>query len=364
MNQADAKLMERALILAKKGRGAVSPNPMVGACVAKGSRIISEGYHKEFGGPHAEMEALKKAGSRARRATLYVTLEPCSTWGKTPPCVREILRSGISRVVVGTLDPNPQHKGKAIALLRKNRVRVAVGILREKCDALIGPFGKWIKRKLPYVTMKLALSLDGKIATRSGDSKWITGEPARKFAHELRARHDAVLVGKNTALRDDPRLTVRHSLNGRNPWRVVLDTHGDISPKHRIFQGKGVSFLVCGDRYVKRIARKFSRCSVSMVPVRVDSKGRINLTLALRKIAQAGVISLLVEGGGEVAWDFFKRKLVDEAYFIISPKIIGGRNAKTAVEGEGISSVSRAFSLRRVSVRPLGRDFVVHGYTA
>jgi len=361
MKHSHDTFMARALRLAEKGRGRVSPNPMVGACLVKNGKIIAQGFHQEFGGAHAESEVLQRAGSRAKGAVLYVTLEPCSTWGKTAPCAQAIIRSGIKEVVIASLDPNPKHRGKGIQILKKSGIKVRVGVMREDAEHQNRAFKKWITKKRPYVILKLAESLDGKIATRTGDSKWISSEPARKFAHRLRAESDAVLVGKNTVLRDNPKLNVRHVKARKQPWRIVLDAKAEISKSAKVFNRQSATVLVCADPYFKRAVRKFSKQFVSIVPVALDQNKRLRLDSALEKLGKLGVTSVLAEGGGEVAASFIEKKLADEIYFVIAPKIIGGRGSKTSVEGEGISTMASAVLIRNKKVIQIGDDIVISG---
>ncbi|PIQ85609.1 MAG: riboflavin biosynthesis protein RibD [Candidatus Omnitrophica bacterium CG11_big_fil_rev_8_21_14_0_20_45_26] len=361
-NPHHARFMARALQLAARGRGRVSPNPLVGACVVRNGHIIAEGYHANFGGPHAEIVALKRLGKRAKGATLYVTLEPCSTWGKTPPCTDFIRQNGIKHVVIGCQDPNPLHAGRGIRLLRQKGIRVTANILREEAVKLNEAFAKWIKTQMPFVILKMAESLDGKIATETGDSKWVSGKAAREWAHSLRASVDGILVGKNTILKDNPRLTARHGRFKRtNPWRLVLDTKAQLSNRHRIFHQSGTTVLVCGESYLNRAVQKHRRSHISVMPVKLKDQ-KIDLRELVIKLGRLGVTSLLVEGGGETAASFLKSHLVDKIYFVIAPKIIGGKHAPTAVEGDGIRLLKEAKTILRVQVRLLDRDLLVEGY--
>lgn len=371
MNRLDRLMMTRALVLAERGRGLTSPNPVVGACVVKNNKVISEGYHQAYGAPHAEVIALKKAGKKAQGATLYLTLEPCSSWGKTPPCVQMIIRSGVKKVVIAALDPNPKHHGRGIRILKKAGIAVKVGVLRQESEKQNRAFRKWITTKKPYVTLKLAESLDGKIATRTGDSKWITSPPARKFAHQLRASADAVLVGKNTVLRDNPKLTVRLGDSPqkgglsprrlRQPWKVVLDANAEISKNANIFRGDSTTVLICALNKFKFAAKKFASKRVAILPAALGRNDKLDLRPALEKLGKLGVTSILVEGGGEVAASFLEKKLADEIHFVIAPKIVGGRSAKTSIEGEGVAKVHSAVQLRNRQVRQLGDDVIISG---
>lgn len=353
--------MERALALAEKGRGLTSPNPIVGACLVKGNRLIAEGFHAFFGAPHAEIEVIRKAGRKTRGATLYVTLEPCSTYGKTPPCTEAICAAKIARVVAGTIDPNPKHRGRGISILKQSGIRVKAGVLKQESEKQNEAFSKWIRTGIPFVTLKMAQSLDGKIAARTGASRWISGPEARAWVHHLRASQDAIVVGKNTVLRDDPRLTVRNGRLRREPWRIVLDEKGVVSTRARIFRSAGPSVLVCSGKFFRRVSNKFRNTKVTILSVKA-SDGRLSLNQLLRHLGALGITSLLVEGGGEVAWSFFKSGFVDKVEWIFAPKIIGGRTAKTSVEGSGIDSLAKAYLIQPDRIVRLGDDILFEGY--
>lgn len=331
----DEKFMRRALKLAEKGRGRVSPNPCVGAVLAQGGRVVGRGFHAVFGGPHAEVVALEQAGAKAKGATLYVTLEPCSTFGKTPPCVEAIRRSGLKRVVAATLDPNPRHRGRGLKLLRRAGIRVETGVEEPAAKKLIRGFARWIARKTPYVMVKEAMTLDGKIATRTGDSRWVSGPQARRWVHQLRREVDAILVGKKTALRDNPRLTARlaSDSNGHQPRRIVLSSTSNFPRSLKLFLDEnGDKTWVLGGKSISSL---------------------------LKRLGKKGITTLLVEGGGETVSRFFKAKAVDKLYLVVAPKIVGGRQAVTPVEGTGIARMRSALKAKRWQMRPLGRDFLI-----
>ena len=348
--------MRRALELAEKGRGKTSPNPLVGALVVQGGKIVGQGHHPYFGGPHAEIIALEKAGKRAKGATLYVTLEPCSSWGKTPPCVDTVIASGVKKVVVGSLDPNPRNHRAGILKLKNSRIRVRVGILAETVEKQNRTFFKAMRTGFPFVTLKMAQSLDGKIATRTGASRWISSEPARKLVHGLRSQADAVLVGKNTALLDNPKL---QGVNGRagKPWRIVLDPDLEIRAAARIFQGPQLTFVVVSEKKLKQISNQLSTNRRILLPIPAR-QGKLDLKFLLKKLVSLGVHHLLVEGGGEMAWSFVRGGFVDRLIWIMAPKIVGGRSAKTSVEGEGVETPQRAIPLQWEKVYRLGPDWV------
>jgi diaminohydroxyphosphoribosylaminopyrimidine deaminase/5-amino-6-(5-phosphoribosylamino)uracil reductase len=294
----DERFMRRALALARRGIGMTSPNPVVGAVLARGGRIIAEGWHKRAGEAHAEVNALRCVN--ARGATLYVTLEPCCTHGRTPPCTDAIIAAGIKRVVVAATDPNPKHRGRGLRLLKCAGIRVDAGLLAKEATGLNRAFNKWITTGMPLVIAKAALSLDGRMATRTGDSKWITSDAARREAHELRSQVDAVMVGAKTVTRDDPRLTLRHGVRGRQPWRVVV---GRCLRTARVFT----------DVHRERTLHFTTR----------------NLRMVLRKLGRRGITSVLIEGGPTLLSAAFDAGVVDRVAFFFAPKVIAGK-AKVA----------------------------------
>ena len=336
----DERFMRRALTLARRGLGKTSPNPCVGAVLVRNGKIIGEGWHKRAGGPHAEVFALR--GSNARGATLYVTLEPCSSWGRTPPCTEAIIPSGIKRVVVAALDPNPKHNGRGLRVLRRAGVRVTAGLLADEANELNAAFNKWITTGLPLVTAKAALSLDGKMATDTGDSKWITDEAARRKAHQMRARVDAIMVGANTVIRDNPRLTLRHGVRGQQPWRVVVDSRGR-SPKNAhlfrdAFRHRTIVFTTEHSSVNWRRYLVLLGIIVIVVPAK---RGRVDLRAALGELGRMEVTSVMVEGGATLQRAMFDEHLVDRITFFYAPMIIAGA-----------TKVSRALRLQ-------GESFVV-----
>lgn len=357
--------MRRALALAEKGRETVSPNPMVGACVVLKGRLVGSGFHEVFGGPHAEPNALAKAGKKAQGATLYVTLEPCATWQKTPPCAPLIKEKGIREVVIGCLDPNPLNHGKGVRFLRKNGIRVTVGVLESKVREQNEGFFKHVIAKRPFVTLKMAQTLDGKIATREGLSRWISSSASRQFVHELRAKHDAVLVGKNTFFQDDPLLAApqgsRASAAGK-PWKVVMTSAARWSSKARILKDDRLTIAVFPEKELGAMVAKAGarKQSLLLLPVR-EKRGRIEVQHLLERLASLGVNKLLVEGGGELAWSFLEDGCVDRAYWIVAPKIFGGRSAKTSVEGYGVKVPDQAFPFKISKVKRSGEDWIFEG---
>lgn len=360
------KWMRLALELAEKGRFSTSPNPMVGAVLVRENKQIAQGCHQKYGGPHAEIIALRRAGRKARGSTLYVTLEPCASWGKTPPCVTAILESGIREVFIGALDPNPKNHGKGIRALKNAGVKVAGGILASEVQKQNEAFFKYVRTGLPFVTLKMAQSLDGKIATRTGLSRWISSEAARDFVHRLRAEQDAILVGTQTLLKDNPLLSPRVNPNGLiqkgKPWRVVLDARLRISPTARIFRGEQITVIAISEKIVKGLPAKTKKWNgrVTLLPV-AEHQGHLDLKDLLTRLGALGIAKLLVEGGGETAWSFLEAGLVDKFYWIVAPKFFGGTQAKTSVEGPGVRIPSQAIRPSSLKCTPLGEDWLFEG---
>jgi diaminohydroxyphosphoribosylaminopyrimidine deaminase/5-amino-6-(5-phosphoribosylamino)uracil reductase len=350
----DERFMQRALSLARRGLGKTSPNPVVGAVLVRNGRIIGKGYHKRAGGPHAEVFALR--GVNARGATLYVTMEPCCTWGKTPPCTDAIIAAGVKRVVVAALDPNPKHDGHGLKVLRRAGIRVDAGLLADDATRMNESFNKWITTGLPFVIAKAAMSLDGKIATRTGDSKWITSETARKEAHKLRARVDAIMVGANTVIRDDPQLTMRHGIRGRQPWRVVVDARGRCPRSASLFTDKlrRRTIVLTTTRSPARWRRYLALLGIAVVTGRAKN-GWVDLNGVLRALGKMNVTSVLVEGGGELLGSLFDQRLIDKVSLFYAPLVIGGRKAVTAAEGEGAARVNQAVHLRDCRWQRIGQ---------
>ncbi len=355
----DRRMMDLALRTGARGRP--SPNPHVGAVVARGGEVIATGYHEKAGQAHAEVMALGRAGRRARGATLYVTFEPCNHFGRTPPCTEAIVRAGISRVVVGCPDPAPHVPG-ATRKLRRAGIDVTVGVERERARALIADFEKHITTGLPFVTLKAAVTLDGRIATRTGDSRWITGERARKEAHRLRDRSDAVLVGVGTLLADDPSLTVRH-VRGRDPLRAVVDTRLRTRPDARILtqSSKAATLLFHGPGASAARRRVLDRAGAELVEVPVGPHGHVDLHAVLRDLGRRGVVRLLVEGGASVHGALLAEGLCDRAAVFVAARILGDPEAVPLACGPRVDRVSEAFRVRDPEVRRLGDDVLIRG---
>ncbi len=368
MRSTDINYMRSALLLAKRGHGCTSPNPMVGAVLVKGGRVIGRGWHRKAGLPHAEIEAIADAqrrGQSVKAATLYVTLEPCSTHGRTPPCTEAIIASGIRRVVAGTVDPNPRHRGNGLILLRRAGIQVIHGVLAEECEQLNEAFNFWVTRGHPFVTVKSAMTLDGKIATSTGQSKWITGLPARRFGMKLRKDADAILVGVNTILADDPRLTVRIAQRSARVSapprlrRIVLDAYGRTPFKAKVISdalAHLTTIVVSRAAPKKRIHALAKRVRVLQAPA---DNGLINLPWVLSRLGTENVTNLLVEGGGEVNASFLLSGLAQRIAFFYAPKILGGASAPKAVGGEGVKNLKNALPLTNVEWTKLGRDWLL-----
>lgn len=352
--------MARALALAARGLGRTWPNPPVGAVFVRGGRVVGEGFHRRAGGPHAEIEALRRAGTRAQGAELYVTLEPCTFHGRTPPCVEALLPLRLRRVVVGTTDPHPRVRGRGVRRLRAAGVPVTVGVGRDEAERLLAGFRSLVLAGRPRVTLKLAMSLDGRIAARGGDARWITGTAARRLAHQLRDVHDAVLVGANTVRADDPRLTCRLR-GGRDPVRVVLAGSGLALPaRARVLQPGGPPTWVVAprDAAAARIAA-LRRRGVEVVLLGARG-GRIPFDRVVRALGARGLTTLLVEGGGTVASAALRAGVVDRVVLFLAPLLLGG-DAVAGVGALGITRVVRALRLVDLRLARAGRDVVLDG---
>jgi diaminohydroxyphosphoribosylaminopyrimidine deaminase/5-amino-6-(5-phosphoribosylamino)uracil reductase len=357
---AEERFMRLALREARRGIGRTSPNPAVGAVLVKGGRVVGRGHHARAGAPHAEVAAIRDAGARARGADLYTTLEPCDHFGRTPPCSLAILEAGVRRVVSGSSDPNPQVNGRGIRRLRRAGVAVETGLLRAACDAVIEPWARFITTGRPHVTLKVASTLDGRIATAGGDSRWVTGAESRALVHRLRDASDAVLVGAGTARADDPRLTTRlPGGRGRDPIRVVLDSRLALPPGLRLFRQRSASPTI-----VAHVAGtppgspprgvEYLRCKAR--------RGRVDLEDLLSRLGKRGVTTLLVEGGAEVSRSLLERGLVDRLALFLAPKLAGG--GLSWLPGKGPGRMADALALQDMEVRNVGGDLLVTGRPA
>ncbi|MBI1729392.1 bifunctional diaminohydroxyphosphoribosylaminopyrimidine deaminase/5-amino-6-(5-phosphoribosylamino)uracil reductase RibD [Candidatus Acetothermia bacterium] len=356
--------MRRAIELAELGSGYVNPNPLVGAVLVKEGKIIAEAYHERFGEPHAEALALQRAGKAATDADLYVNWEPCISYpGKrTPACVDQIISSGIRRIIVATSDPTPEVNGKGIQHLRKAGIEVIGGILENEAKRLNEIRAKFAVTGRPFVLLKMAMTADGKIATRTGDSQWVSSGESLKLAHRLRVRYAAVLVGIGTVLHDDPQLTVR-KVKGRDPIRIVLDSKGQIPLSARLFylesQAPTIIATCCmSSEKAEQIKKLKTKTPIEIWRLPEDSAGHVDLNALVNGLGERQIDSLLVEGGSGIAAAFLQQRLLDKLTFIIAPKLLGGESAPTPIGGQGIASMAKAISLKEPAVRMLGNDVV------
>ncbi|MBN2397428.1 MAG: bifunctional diaminohydroxyphosphoribosylaminopyrimidine deaminase/5-amino-6-(5-phosphoribosylamino)uracil reductase RibD [Deltaproteobacteria bacterium] len=355
----DEQYMKMALKLARRGEGWTSPNPMVGAVIVRDGRILGKGYHRRFGEAHAEINAIADAGRPITGATLYVTLEPCSHHGKTPPCVDRIIEAKVSRVVVGGIDPNPLVSGKGIEALRSHGIEVTVGVLERECEDLNEKFFTFMKTGIPFVTLKYAQTLDGRIATATGHSQWISSEPSRRFAHRLRAGHDAVLVGIGTVMADDPDLRVRLA-RGRNPLRIVLDPSLRVPPGARVFDNQDaartlvVTGPLCEDERISALQKR----GIETLAVEKDRAGSLDLKTLLAELGRRQISSVLVEGGAGAITSFVQAGLFDRVIVITAPKVVG--RGLEAIGDLGVSRMDNAVALRWERVFRRGDDVVLY----
>jgi diaminohydroxyphosphoribosylaminopyrimidine deaminase/5-amino-6-(5-phosphoribosylamino)uracil reductase len=349
--------MLRAVALARCGEGLTRPNPPVGAVLVKNRRLIAGGYHRRAGGPHAEIVALEKAGRRARGADLYVTLEPCSTWGRTPPCVDAIIRARVRRVICGATDPNPIHAGRGFRLLRKAGIEVSTGVANSACKELIEPFAMLQKEGRPFVTLKLGMTIDGRIADARGRSKWITGPFARRMVHALRRRVDGIIVGRETVQRDDPSLMPKPP-RGRAPCRIVLDPLGRLPLNRKIFRDehRARTLVFVGPAAPTRYRTALDARGVEWEELPVVD-GRFDLRRVMRALGARGLLHVLCEGGGVLASELVRARLVDEALFFLAPRMLGGA-ARPAIGGPGWT-LARAPRWKCVQSAHVGPDFLM-----
>jgi len=364
----DRRFMEMALDLAKKGEGFTSPNPMVGAVLVRDGEVVGTGYHKACGQAHAEVDAIRSAGERAAGATLYVTLEPCNHFGRTPPCTERILDAGIKRVVAAMADPNPNVPGGGIDFLRERGVEVTVGPCEAEAKRLNEAYIKFITIKRPFVLVKCAATLDGCIATRTGDSKWVSCEESRKYVHRLRHACDAILVGVNTVRTDNPALTTRiEGMRGKNPARIILDTRLSISEKARVLQPVPDSYtiVVSGNRpFEPFLAEKKARLEamgVKMLPSGIKDN-RIDLDFLMDRLGELGFMSILIEGGARVIASALAAGIVDKIALFYGPKIFGGDDGVPMCRGPGPETMNRCISVKDMDVRRMGTDVLIEGY--
>ena len=357
----DKEYMQEALRIAANAKGRTSPNPMVGAVIVKDGRIIAEGWHRQAGTPHAEVHALNMAGELAKGSTLYVTLEPCSHFGRTPPCANAIINAGIKRVVCAMTDPNPKVSGNGMKILKDAGIEVAVGICEDEARRLNEVFLKWITTNKPFVSLKCAMSLDGKIATSTGQSQWITSEKSRRRVHELRDIHDAIMVGIGTVLADNPSLTTRIE-GGKNPIRVIVDSQARTPINSNVItDGQAKTIIAVSKNASNDKVNAFKKAGVEIIIA--GNSERVDLNILMNELASREITSILVEGGGTLNFSLLEAGLVDKVYAFIASKIIGGRDALTSVEGEGFKNLNEALNLRDVTTEMIDNDILITGYT-
>lgn len=361
LRKRDEKYMAMALRLAMRGLGMTSPNPMVGAVLVKGGKVIAQGFHEKAGSPHAEAMALERAGKKAEGASLFVSLEPCCHLKKrTPPCTEAVIRSGVKEVVAAMTDPNPAVRGKGMERLKKAGITVRTGVLEDKARLLNEAYIKYITTGLPFVTLKAAMTLDGKIATATGESKWITGPEARKMVHRMRSRSDALLTAVGTIMADDPELTARGAAKSgaagktKNPVRVVIDPELASPPGSRIFRTPPRTILVTR----KPMPPELAEAGVESI----NYEGRLSLKWLLERLGAMGMTSVMIEAGASLNAHAFKEGIIDKAVFFYAPKIMGGMNSLPVIGGQGAAKLADAWRLRDLSVKRVCEDFVVTGY--
>jgi diaminohydroxyphosphoribosylaminopyrimidine deaminase/5-amino-6-(5-phosphoribosylamino)uracil reductase len=359
--QADVKRFIRmAISLAEKARGRTFPNPLVGAVVVKKGRVVGRGFHKKAGGPHAEIYALKEAGRQARGASLYCTFEPCSHYGRTGPCTDEIILAGIKKVYCGMIDPDPVTCGRGVRALREAGITVSVGFFEDEISRLNEPFIKAVTKGMPFVTVKIAESLDGKTATRTGESKWITSESSRQYAHLRRRFHDCIMVGINTVLKDDPRLEPSERFKGHKLMKVVVDSRLRIPLQARLLNTCQPVIVAC----IKNdISKEIKLRQKGVLVIRTGSKkGRVDIRELLGKLKRLEIRNVLVEGGSSLIGSFLDLRLADKALIFIAPSIIGGTKSMPAVAGEGVKQLSSAIGLKDIVMKRFSGDIMLEGY--
>ncbi len=360
----DEQYMKEALKLAAGGKGFVNPNPLVGAVIVKNGKIIGKGYHKFFGGPHAEVYALREAGDNAKGSDLYVTLEPCSHYGKTPPCAKAIVEAGIKKVVIGSVDPNPLVSGRGVKILRDKNIEVVTGVMEREAAKINEIFMNYIKSKVPFVILKAGVTLDGKIATASGESKWITGEKSRLKVHQMRNRVMAIMVGVGTVILDDPLLTTRLEEKCKSPKAIIVDSKLRVPVEAQIFKTSHEREIIiaCTEKFDKHKAESLKSMGVNIVACPENKEGRVDLKYLAKKLGEMGIDSVLIEGGAELNFSALKSGIVNKVIYFIAPKILGGKNAKTSVEGHGIENLSDSIKLKDIYVENVGEDIMIQTY--
>lgn len=357
----DEKYMRLAMQLAGNAIGRTSPNPLVGAVIVKDNRVVGCGWHRKAGTPHAEVHALNQAGELAQGADVYVTLEPCAHYGKTPPCAKALVEAKVKNVYGGLLDVNPKVAGKGFKILEDAGIHVEYGFLQDELRKQNEVFFKWIEHKKPFVVLKAAMTLDGKIATATGQSKWITNETSRAYGYKLRDIYDGIMVGINTVIEDNPMLTARVD-GGKNPIRIVVDSSLKIDINANVVQDKSAKTIIATtDKADKDKILKLQAQDVDVIVVDKDKNDKVDIEKLLDILGQKNICSILVEGGATLSGSFVAKKLVDKVYFFIAPKIVGGKEAKTPVAGTGILNLQEALALKDIQIEKLEEDILIIG---
>lgn len=357
----DEKYMRLAMQLAGNAIGRTSPNPLVGAVIVKDNRVVGCGWHRKAGTPHAEVHALNQAGELAQGADVYVTLEPCAHYGKTPPCAKALVEAKVKNVYGGLLDVNPKVAGKGFKILEDAGIHVEYGFLQDELRKQNEVFFKWIEHKKPFIVLKAAMTLDGKIATATGQSKWITNETSRAYGYKLRDTYDGIMVGINTVIEDNPMLTARVD-GGKNPIRIVVDSSLKIDINANVVQDKSAKTIIATtDKANKDKILKLQAQDVDVIVVDKDENDKVDIEKLLDILGQQNICSILVEGGATLSGSFVAKKLVDKVYFFIAPKIIGGKEAKTPVAGTGILNLQEALALKDIQIEKLEEDVLIIG---
>ncbi|MDR1615970.1 MAG: bifunctional diaminohydroxyphosphoribosylaminopyrimidine deaminase/5-amino-6-(5-phosphoribosylamino)uracil reductase RibD [Syntrophomonadaceae bacterium] len=363
-NHEDELYMSYAVELAKKAWGRTSPNPIVGAVIVKDGRVVGRGFHEKAGSAHAEVNALKEAGEQARGAQVYITLEPCCHYGRTPPCTEALIKAGVRKAVIAMLDPNPLVAGKGKVKLEEAGVTVQVGVLEKEARSMNEFYLKFIERGTPFVTLKTAMTLDGKIASYTGDSRWISGEKSRRYVHHLRNIYDGVMVGIGTVLADDPSLNTRlGEQKQRDPARVIVDASLRLPVESKIAQSSKLqpTYIICAEGQSQKRMHDLEQLGIKIIECRGD-ESNLSLTTALAELAKQGIISILLEGGAALNASMLEQRLVDKVHWFIAPKIMGGKGAFSPVAGIGATSVSRALNIENMSIQQMDKDIMITGY--
>lgn len=360
----EERYMWMALDLARQGFGKTNPNPMVGAVLVKDGEVVGTGYHEKAGQQHAEIVALREAGEKARGSVLYINLEPCSHHGRTPPCVDAIIEAGVRKVVISTIDPNPLVGGEGVRKLRQAGIKVKTGVLEDKARRLNEVFLKYITTKKPFIAVKAALTLDGKIASSSGESKWITGEGSRKLVHRLRSTSDGIMVGINTVLKDDPRLTAR--IEGEevsNPVRIIVDSKGRIPLDSKVVKtaSEVKTLLATTELADETHLEELSGEGVEVIRL-PNKEGRVDLEALMHELGRREISVVLVEGGGSLNYSLLENHLVDKIYFFMAPLLLGGKDAPTPLEGAGADALEHCWSVKDLEIKQVEGDLLVTGY--